>query len=817
MEAENTVESLKQRIRELEDALARAEAPRCNAGEIGALSHMSSSFQRLMADNVPDLIWAKDMDDRYIFANKAICRILIMCDTTDEALGQTDVFFAGRERSRGYLHTFGEICVNSDQVVKATRKPGRFIEEGFVRGSYLVLDVHKAPLFDETGTMIGTVGCGRDITRERAFEQELVKAHEQFTAVLDNLYSAVYVADMETFEILFVNRAAADFLGRAPEDITGGICWQVFQKGAEGPCSFCTNSCLVDGEGNPTGVHVAEFYNSLFGRTFEIHDQAIKWPDGRIVRLEIATDISEQKKAEKALEQSEKKYRTLFDGNNDAIVVHPLAEDGYRPFVEVNDIACARYGFSREAFKGLTLKDISRDNRSAGWCTREELQALLAGGTNVVETVHRNSGGHEFPVEISSRVFDFYGEPMILSAIRDVTDRKRHEQDREDALKFAAEQEKYALVGQIAGKMSHDFNNILMAIMGHAEISALECREERTAASLGIIIEQVRRGKILTQNLVAFAKDQEPQEAFFNINEKIELVLNLLRDDLKPHRVTLDLQPDVPEILADPGMIEHALVNLIQNSIHAMSLTPEPALTVSTRADKETVLILVRDNGCGIPACHLNDIFTPSFTLKGSRDKARAYRQGIKGTGYGMSNVKKYMDKHHGKVQVESRPGEGTRITLSMPVIRKELTNKEIESLGRRETSRGKRILLVEDEPEISGVLTRVLGSRPFFHDVVVAPDGEMAIKAFESDEFDLVSLDYRLPGGLSGLDIYRYIRQRNSSVPILFVSGNIEFLESMKDLKAEDSNLDYLSKPCSNRTYADKVNTWLERPKGEK
>ena len=110
----------------------------------------------------------------------------------------------------------------------------------------------------------------------------------------------------------------------------------------------------------------------------------------------------------------------------------------------------------------------------------------------------------------------------------DLTERK----NAEKASLFAAEQEKYALVGQIAGKMAHDFNNILGAIMGNAEPSLMDCREKETCESLGIILEQTKRGQVLTQNLVAFAKDQEPMEDFFNINEKIDLVLNLLKKEM---------------------------------------------------------------------------------------------------------------------------------------------------------------------------------------------------------------------------------------------------------------------------------------------
>ena len=132
-----------------------------------------TKLTRRIADNAPDMIWAKDMDNRYIFANRALCRGLLMCHHPEAVVGKNDVYFAELERANGQKHTFGEICENSDEIVKTKQKAMRFIEDGLVRSKYLIMDVHKAPLLHESGTMIGTVGCGRDITRERELQKEL--------------------------------------------------------------------------------------------------------------------------------------------------------------------------------------------------------------------------------------------------------------------------------------------------------------------------------------------------------------------------------------------------------------------------------------------------------------------------------------------------------------------------------------------------------------------------------------------------------------------------------------------------------------------
>ncbi len=172
---------------------------------------------KLMSDTVPDLIWAKDLDDKYLFANKVICEKLLKCDTHENPLGKTDLFFSERERSRGYKHTFGEICVNSDEIVKSSQKPGRFLEDGFVRGEYLVLDVHKAPLFDEMGKLIGTVGAGRDVTNDIRIQEDLRKSEAMYRLLADNVRDVIWTTD-NNFNITYASPSIKNLTGYTPEE-----------------------------------------------------------------------------------------------------------------------------------------------------------------------------------------------------------------------------------------------------------------------------------------------------------------------------------------------------------------------------------------------------------------------------------------------------------------------------------------------------------------------------------------------------------------------------------------------------------------------
>ncbi len=288
------------------------------------------------------------------------------------------------------------------------------------------------------------------------------------------------------------------------------------------------------------------------------------------------------------------------------------------------------------------------------------------------------------------------------------------------------------------------------------------------------------------------------------------MVINVLKNDLADITVIRDFKSNLPDLLADPGMIEHALVNLIKNSIHAMSLIDNPKLVIRTYVNNKNMVIEIIDNGCGIPEQNYTDIYSPSFTLKGGKDFVGAYKSGIKGTGYGMCNVKKYIEKHKGSIIFESQVKSGTQFTVSIPIIEKELTSAEKELVAQQPIVTEKKILVVEDEPAIAYVQRKILSSDPFCHDTMLAENGQDAIDLFENNKFDLISLDYSLPGDMNGLDIYKKIRKSNHDIPIVFISGNIGFLESMKELISTDQRLDYISKPCENIVYVNTINKWL-------
>jgi PAS domain S-box-containing protein len=259
------------------------------------------TLMRLVADNVPDLIWAKDMEDKFLFVNQAMCDKLLMCTSPDEAGGKTGIFFAERERRAGFKHSFGEVCVNSDAITKERKTPGRFLEDGVVRNKYLTLDVHKAPLINGNGEMIGTVGCGRDITEKREIEKALRQESMRNQLILQTVMDGFFIMS-PVGEILKANQAASLIAGYSPEELL-----KMNVKGIYA---------------DETGAKCEAHFEKASRKGFDHMEATCRRKDGRVFELEVSTnfvemeggafffsffkDITERKEGQQVLMEREK-------------------------------------------------------------------------------------------------------------------------------------------------------------------------------------------------------------------------------------------------------------------------------------------------------------------------------------------------------------------------------------------------------------------------------------------------------------------------------------------------------------------------------
>jgi PAS domain S-box-containing protein len=317
-----------------------------------------SSMLRLVCDNVPDMIWAKNLDKKYIFTNRALCDGLLGARDVEEPLGKTDLFFAQRERDRHPddpdWHTFGEICRDTDQITMDAGSPRQFDEFGNVQGKFLFLDVRKAPLIDGAGMMIGTVGSARDVTEYKRIEEALREREERFRYLSlltsDMVYSCVQKQD---------GASELDWVGGAVERITGFT-------GSELKTSRCWE-CLVtevDREVFAENVKSLQPGNSA---TCELRlmrkDGGVIWVESRAECLPPASlnsgrriigslvDITERRETEKALRLSEYQHRVIFQNSPLGMALF----DSQGRIVDCNEPFTTLMGAPREQLIGFSV------------------------------------------------------------------------------------------------------------------------------------------------------------------------------------------------------------------------------------------------------------------------------------------------------------------------------------------------------------------------------------------------------------------------------------------------------------------------------
>ncbi|NDY43324.1 PAS domain-containing protein [Dissulfurirhabdus thermomarina] len=282
---------LRRRGRSSPAAGPAAPPPRPGSKEAGTPGDLCAA----LVQNLHDFVCLQDGEGRWIQANRAALAVFGLEGV--EWRGKTS---AELSKAAGCPVPVFLTCHDLHESAWAAGRPVR--QEQVVpqsSGGPKAFEVTKIPLFRPDGTRRGLVVHGRDITRQKLAERLLAYANERFLTLAENLDAEIYVADMKTYEVLFANRKVRNRLG----DITGQTCWKVFQKGRSGPCDFCTNDRLLTPDGKPAGVVAWESNKAVTGAWHECRDFAIRWTDGRLVRIQVAVDVTDRKALERERQQ----------------------------------------------------------------------------------------------------------------------------------------------------------------------------------------------------------------------------------------------------------------------------------------------------------------------------------------------------------------------------------------------------------------------------------------------------------------------------------------------------------------------------------
>lgn len=534
---------------------------------------------------------------------------------------------------------------------------------------------------------------------------------------------------------------------------------------------------------------------------------------GRSLMGGVCVDITEHVRAEMALRATEAKFRAVSESATDAII----ATDQYAQVISWNPAAARMFGFSAEEMIGHSLEQIVPERYREA--QREGLARVMAHGpaslsSHPSELMGLRKDGSEFPIELSIGYWQDDEEMYFTGIVRDVTDRRRAEEELRKREEQLAHSQRLEALGTLAGGVAHEFNNLLQSILGYTQYAreGLDADDSRRQ-DLDVVLKAAERASTLTRQLLGFSRRQRLQYEDLDPNQMVREVAHLLRPLIGEHiRLELDLAEDAGKIHADAANLQQLLMNLAINARDAMSeggrllirtqrvaLDDQGASLYPNLKAGEFLRLVVSDTGCGMSSDVLEHAFEPFFTTK----------EVGRGTGLGLASVYGVVTQHQGAIHVESEPGEGTTLEILLPLVegacRAAGVRADSFEAGGRET-----ILLAEDEPLVRDLVVRKLEAAGYR--VLAAQDGAQALEMFVANrrQIKLVILDVVMPR-MGGREVYERMREIESTVKVIFASAYDAETAGLEYL--ERSGLRFIQKPAGGPTLLAAIREVLDAP----
>ena len=666
-----------------------------------------------------------------------------------------------------------------------------------------------------------------NVTTRKLAEQQLRASEERFKVLFETSRDALMILEPPAWKFTVGNLAALD-LFKAKTQTEFIVCepWElsperqpdgrlsatkakemILTAMREGACDFEWTHRRFDGTEFPASVMLSKM---AYG--------------GKEVLQATVRDITERKQAEAEIQRSKAELTAIYD--HTPIVMCLLDED--RRVVRVNRMGLQLA--NREAHEAVGTRSGEllgcihslADPRGCGYgpqcedCRlRQIVQDTISTGSEHVgeeAELHLGQGrGQHHSVIVHTARLEIEGQTRVLLCVEDITDRKNLEEQFRQAQKMDA-------VGQLAGGVAHDFNNIIASTMMHLGLL-------RTNPNLDIEIRndlkelevQSQRAATLTRQLLAFGRRSVMVVRAQDLNEIVTNLLKMLRrligEDIE---VQFEAKRGLPHVTVDAGMMEQVLVNLAVNARDAMSDGGTITLTLHTvevttadlaakpnRRPGQFVCLTVTDTGCGMDEATLQRIFEPFFTTKAVG----------KGTGLGLATVYGIVAQHQGWINVESQIGHGTTFRIFIPATQTASLELEAAPTAPPIVGGPETLLVVEDEQHLRRIASQRL--RQLGYRVLEAANGHDALAQWEAhgQQVDLLLTDMVMPGGLNGLDLAEQLQKTKPDLKVIITSGYSTSLnQSSMTIRP---GIVFLPKPYDSVDLAKTVRTCLDGKQG--
>jgi PAS domain S-box-containing protein len=621
------------------------------------------------------------------------------------------------------------------------------------------------PIVDATGTVVGAVVVGRDVTEQKHTEDALRAADERFAALLENAPLAVIEWSSADLRIERWSDGATRLFGWSAEEAIGRRVDELdWTCPGERPLAEGAVASLLDGAAQRNVLRIRNLRKDGATVHCEWHNSALLGTESGASVLSLVLDVTGRARAEES-------YQTLFREMLDGVALHEIVcDDAGRPvdyrFLAVNPSFERMTGLAADRVVGKRVTE-ALPGVEGRWIDAYG-KVALTGEPALFDSFSADLDKH-------FRVTAFRPAPgQFVCIFQDMTEEKRASKRRAELEEQLHQSQKMESVGRLAGGVAHDFNNMLGVIIGHVEMSLADVDDQGTLhADLLAIKLAAERSADLTRQLLAFARKQAVVPKVLDLDAAVggtlKMLSRLIGENIRlEQRRTSNLWP----VRVDPSQIDQLLANLCVNARDAISGSGHVTMTLSNRTlsasdcaalldvvPGDYVRLAITDDGSGMDAETKERVFEPFFTTK----------EHGRGTGLGLATVYGIVKQNGGFIEVESEVGHGTTFGLHLP---RHIGDLEPARAATVEAARGhETILLVEDEAAILKVTTRILAKLGYVVLAVGTPNEALRTAREHQGAIDLLLTDVMMPE-MNGRELAMELRGLRPGMRLLFMSG---------------------------------------------